>query len=89
MKQYKTPWQGWNFADGYLVDPDGNKYSPDMIRSSIWTIQLKHELTGSELKIKSLKQELEKRLALPAPEIVIRWNGQETVIKPPIPKQKG
>lgn len=87
MERTETPWDGWYFVDGYLVDPDGNKYSSDMIRSSIWTQQLKRELTGTELKIFSLKQELG-RLAVPAPEIVIRWNGEETIIRPPIPKSK-
>lgn len=83
MQRTETPWAGWYFWNGYLVDPDGNKYSQDMIRSSIFTQQLKYAMTGSELKIYSLKQELEKRLAVPLPEIVIRWNGEETVITPP------
>lgn len=56
MKRNETPWSGWYFVDGYLVDSDGNRYSQDMIRSSVWTQQLKRELTGTELKIFSLKQ---------------------------------
>lgn len=75
-------WESWYFFDNYLVDPDGNRYSADMIRSSVWTQQLKRELTGTELKVLSLKQELERRLATPEPEIVIR-NGKETIIKAP------
>lgn len=83
MNRCETPWENWYFWNGYLVDSDGNKYSQEMIRSSVWTQQLKRELTGTELKIFSLKQELERRLAIQEPEIVIRWNGQETVVKPP------
>jgi hypothetical protein len=52
-----------------------------MIKSSIFAIQLQNELLGSNLKIFSLKQELERRLALTEPEVVLRWNGQETVLK--------
>lgn len=83
MQKSETPWDNWYFWNGYLVDPDGNRYSADMVRSSVWTQQLKRELTGTELKIYSLKLELEKRLAMPLPEIVIRWNGEETIIQPP------
>jgi hypothetical protein len=82
FKQYETPWEGWNWLYGaYLLDPDGNRYSPEMIKSSIFAIQLQNELLGSNLKIFSLKQELERRLALTEPEVVLRWNGQETVLK--------
>lgn len=89
FKRYETPWDGWSWIYGmYLVDPDGNRYSPEMIQSSIFTQQLKQELTGTELKIYSLKLELEKRLAMPSPEIVIRWNGEETVIPVSLAKIK-
>ncbi len=87
MQRVETPWDNWYFWNGYLVDPDGNRYSADMVRSSIWTQQLKRELTGTELKIYSLKQELERRLAATEAEIIIRWNGQETSIKPNIYRQ--
>lgn len=88
MQRTETPWHGWYFWNGYLVDPDGNRYSQDTVKSSVWTQQLRHELTGTELKIYSLKQELEKRLAVPLPEIVIRWNGEETIIPVNLAKAK-
>lgn len=55
-----------------------------MVRTSLFTQELAHELTGSPLQVHSLKQELRKRLATlqEAPEIV-RWHGQETVIRLP------
>lgn len=90
FKQFETPWNGWTWIYGsYLVDPDGNRYSQEMIQSSIFTMQLKQELVGSDLKIYSLKQELERRLAATEPEILVRWNGQETIIKPNIYKKNG
>lgn len=81
-KHYETPWDGWHWIYGmYLVDPEGNRYSQEMVRSSFFTSQLKRDLTGSDWKIRSLKLELEKKLnAIPIPEILIRWNGEETII---------
>ncbi len=81
-KRYETPWDGWGWIYGlYLVDPEGNRYSQEMVRSSFFTSQLKRDLTGSELTIRSLKLELEKRInATPLPEILIRWNGEEIAI---------
>jgi hypothetical protein len=79
---FETPWDGWQWLYGmYLVDPDGNRYSQEMIKSSIVAMQLQNELLGSSLKIYSLKQELERRLSLVEPEVILRWNGQETVLK--------
>lgn len=89
FKRFETPWTGWSWLYGmYLVDPDGNRYSQEMVRSSLFTMQLKHEMVGSDLKIYSLKQELEKRIRLAEPEIIVRWEGQETVIKPSSLKAK-
>lgn len=84
-KHYETPWEGWRWIYGlYLVDPEGNRYSQEMVRSSFFTSQLKRDLTGSELKVRSLKLELEKRLnGIPLPEVIIRWNGEETVVRLP------
>ncbi|MFM2319628.1 MAG: hypothetical protein RLZZ215_2249 [Pseudomonadota bacterium] len=80
-KRYETPWDGWGWIYGmYLIDPDGNRYTQEMIRSSIFAIQLQRELVGTENRIWSLKKHLEKQLNTPSPEIVIRWNGEETVI---------
>lgn len=55
-------WQGWYFWEDYFVDPEGNRYSVEMVRSSLFTLQLSHELRGSTLQIRSLKQELHERL---------------------------
>lgn len=83
FKEYETPWEGWNWIYGmYLVDPDGNRYSQEMIRASLFALQYKRALLGTELKIYSLKKELEKRIQVAEPEIIVRWEGQETVIKP-------
>lgn len=78
--RHETPWSGWYYWAGYLVDPEGNRYSPEMIRSSIFTMQMKEAMVGTDLQIFSLKRELQKRLDAPVPEIVIRWNGEETII---------
>lgn len=90
FKQYETPWDGWRWAyNMYLVDPDGNRYSQEMIRSSLFAMEYKRALVGTELKIYSLKQELERRLEATEAEIIVRWNGQETIIKPNIYKKSG
>lgn len=83
-----TIWKDWTFWDGFLVDPQGNRYSQDMVRSSLFAQELAHELAGSPLQIYSMKKELRKRLnALQeAPEVLIRWNGQEVSVK--LPKAK-
>jgi hypothetical protein len=84
FKTVSSPWYGWGWYDQlYLLDPQGNRYSPEMVRSSIYTAELAHQLTGSPLQIASMKAQLLRRLSTPSPEIVIRWDGQETVIKPP------
>jgi len=83
-----TPWANWSWYDCYLVDPSGNRYSPEMVMTSLWAAELAHELPGSPLQVYSLRNELRKRLdALKAlnatPEIVIRWHGTETTFQLP------
>lgn len=83
FKRYEVPWAGWGWAYGmYLVDPEGNRYSQEMIRSSFFTLQLKHELVGSELKVLSLKGELERRIdSYKPPKVVVYWgDGEETIL---------
>jgi hypothetical protein len=83
--QIPSSWKGWSFWEGFLVDPEGNRYSPSMVRTSIFTQELAHELTASPLQIYSLKRELKKRLnALQeSPEVIIRWHGEEIAVKLP------
>lgn len=78
-----TPWEGWAWYEDYLVDPDGNRYSPEMIKTSFFTSQLHRELVGSTGIIRSLRKELEQRLRElnSTPEVVIRFNGQETIVR--------
>lgn len=87
MRNRELPkhWKGWTFWENYLVDPDGNRYSPTMVKTSLFTQELAHELTGSPLQVRSLKAELKRRIARieESPEIVIRWNGQEVSVKLP------
>lgn len=83
-KPFPTEWYGWTFWESYLVDPQGNRYSPDMVRTSLYTMELAHELRGSPTQIRSLKAELKKRLQTPLPEIMISWNGEDMRI--PIPR---
>lgn len=75
-------WSGWHFWEHYLVDPDGNRYSVEMVRSSLFTLQLSHELRGSTLQIHSLKQELKQRIEnlQQFQEITVTWGNQTTVI---------
>ncbi|OQX07069.1 MAG: hypothetical protein BWK73_28980 [Thiothrix lacustris] len=56
-----------------------------MVRTSLFTQELAHELTGSPLQVYSMKAQLQKRLKLltAEPEVVIRWNGQEITVKLP------
>lgn len=56
-----------------------------MVKSALFTQELAHELTGNPLQVYSLKTELRKRLARleESPEVVIRWQGQESIIKLP------
>lgn len=84
-----TPWANWSWYDCYLVDPSGNRYSPEMVMTSLWAAELAHELTGSPLQVYSLRNELRKRLqqvqALSAtPEITVRWQGVETILRLPL-----
>lgn len=84
FKRYETPWPGWSWIYGmYLVDPDGNRYSQERIRSSIFTQQLQYELLGSDLKIYSLKQELQRRIdSYKPPKIVVYWgDGAQSVFE--------
>lgn len=82
MRRFMLPWEGWTWSENYLVDPDGNKYTPDLIKSSIFTYQLKQALVGSSGTVLSLRKELEARIARfnSVPEIVIRFAGTETVV---------
>lgn len=84
FKRFETPWDGWSWIYGmYLVDPNGNRYSPEMIQSSIFTQQLKRELMGTELKIYSLKQELQRRIdSYKPPKILVYWgDGVQSVFE--------
>lgn len=75
-------WEGWYFWEHYLVDPEGNRYSVEMVRSSLLTLQLSHELRGSTLQIHSLKQELKQRIdhLKQFQEITVIWGSQTTTI---------
>lgn len=39
MRILKLPkaWQGWYFWEDYFVDPEDNRYSVEMVRSSLFT----------------------------------------------------
>ncbi len=78
-----TPWEGWGWYEDYLVDPDGNRYSPEMIKTSIFAFQLHREIVGSTGVICSLRKQLEERLSRLSsePEVTIRFNGYETVVR--------
>lgn len=78
-------WEGWYFWEHYLVDPEGNRYSVEMVRSSLFTLQLSHELRGSTLQIHSLKQELKQRIEhlKQFQEITVTWGQEQIVIKLP------
>jgi hypothetical protein len=80
---FKTPWEGWGWYEDYLVDPDGNRYSPEMIKTSIYTMQLQHALTGYPSTVKSLKKELERRIKANNPTLKIIFNGHEIDVKLP------
>ena len=76
-------WVGWTFWESYLIDPAGNRYSTDQIQTSLYTMELAHELRGSPLQILSLKRELLRKLEANPPRIVVDWDGVQTVILPP------
>jgi hypothetical protein len=82
-------WEGWTFWESYLIDPEGNRYSPDQVKTSLFTMELAHELNGSTLQIRSLKQELKRRLSTPPPKIIVQWGGEEVVINAPFWKLSG
>ena len=82
-------WEGWTFWEYYLIDPEGNRYSPDQVKTSLFTMELAHELNGSPLQIRSLKQELKRRLSTPPPKIIVQWGDEEVVINAPLWKLKG
>lgn len=84
FKRYETPWSGWNWLYGmYLVDPNGNRYSREMIQSSIFAMQYQQGLLGSNLQIHSLKNELQKRIdSYKPPQVVIHWgDGVQTLFE--------
>lgn len=84
FKRYETPWMGWNWIYGmYLVDPNGNRYSQEMIQSSIFAMQYQQNLLGSSLQIHSLKSELQKRIdSYKPPQVVIHWgDGVQTLFE--------
>lgn len=71
-------WGGWVIEEDFLVDPTGNYYHRDEIRAIFFTNQLTRELRGSDLKVRSLKMELEKKLELLEPPVVIiQWPSHE------------
>lgn len=81
-----TPWDGWGWYDDlYLVDPEGNRYSQTDIRSSHFAHELAHHLMGSPLQVLILRDRLRQQLEQlgQPPEIVIRWQGIETVVSHP------
>lgn len=88
VERIPASWIGWKFWEDYLIDPQGNRYSPDMIKTSFLTMELAHELRGSPLQVLTLKKELQRRLTMPPPQVIIRWNGEETIINAPLKTQK-
>lgn len=77
-------WSGWIVDGDFLIDPAGNHYHRDEIRSIFFTRQLVYELRGSDLKVRSLKQELERKLELMKPPVVvIQWPNREIRLSHP------
>ncbi len=76
-------WDGWWFDRHFLVDPAGNAYNQNDIRSVFFTRQLHKEIRGTPLKVLSLKRELERRIRATAlPEIIVRYgDGSEQTFK--------
>jgi hypothetical protein len=78
MEERKRFWDGWLVDGDFLLDPAGNHYHRNEIRAIFFDRQLIRELRGSDLKIYSLKQELERKLELMKPPIVIiQWPNRE------------
>lgn len=55
---------GWHLDkdEGILYDPDGNRYTPPRVRSSLETLEIANALLGTPLQVTSLKQRLLERL---------------------------
>ena len=78
MEERFKLWDGWIVDGDYLIDPGRNRYHRNEIRAIFFDRQLIRELRGSDLKIYSLKQELERKLELMKPPVVIiQWPNRE------------
>lgn len=78
MEERVKFWDGWIVDGDFLLDPAGNHYHRDEIRAIFFDRQLIRELRGSSLKVYSLKQELERKLAvMQTPVIIIQWPDRE------------
>lgn len=71
-------WEGWYFDGIHLCDQAGNKWNREGLYAALMGEQLHREITGSIVKVHSMKQELQKRIdAMAPPEILLHWNDQE------------
>lgn len=66
-------WGGWVVDGDFLLDPGGNHYHRDEIRAIFFTRQLTQELRGSTLKVRSLKQELERKIVATQAEVKLAY----------------
>lgn len=82
MQVQAADWKGWRFDGKYIVDPWGNKYHQNEVREIFFTRQLIRELTGSTLQVRSLKEELKRKIeAIQPPKIIIEYpDGSQKVI---------
>lgn len=77
-------WSGWIVDGDFLIDPAGNHYHRDEIRAIFFNRQLTRELRGSTLKVRSLKQELERKISeTQAPVIILQWPDREVKLAYP------
>lgn len=83
--KYQRPiplWDGWSFDGDLIYDPAGNKWGKNDLNSALMGKQLYNEISGTSIRIRSLKLELEKRIqAMAPPEITMHWAGQEMKVK--------
>ncbi len=83
MDDRRKYWAGWRFRGRYLFDPAGNRYHQNEINAIFYQRQLHQELMGTPFKVKSLKQELERKIKATAPpEVVVKFgDGTQQTLK--------
>lgn len=72
-------WSNWGCDGNYLIDEDGNRYSPLDVKQCFFGRQLYKELTGTQFVIRTMKEHLARKIKTDNNPLAIPFDVSELI----------